>query len=112
MTGDDFRNLALSMQGAVESAHMNHPDFRANGKIFATLNGDETSGVVKLSPEEQGEFMGEYPQTFSPASGVWGRQGWTTVSLAPADVGAVRGAVILAWQGVATKTRKPRTSTR
>ena len=85
MTGDDFRNLALGMQGAVERAHMNHPDFRANGKIFATLNADETSGVVKLSPEEQGEFMGEYPQTFSPASGAWGRQGWTNVSLAPAD---------------------------
>ena len=108
MTGDDFRNLALGMQGAVERAHMNHPDFRANGKIFATLNADETSGVVKLSPEEQGEFMGEYPQTFSPASGAWGRQGWTNVSLAPADAGAVRGAVMLAWQSVATKTRKPK----
>ena len=112
MTADDFRNLALGMQGAVERAHMNHPDFRADGRIFATLNADETSGVVKLSPEEQCEFMAEYPQTFSPASGAWGRQGWTNVSLAAADAGAVRAAVTLAWQGVATRTRKPISSTR
>ena len=37
MTTDDFRNLALSLPEAVESAHMDHPDFRVGGKIFATL---------------------------------------------------------------------------
>jgi hypothetical protein len=28
MTADDFRNLALSLPEASESAHMGHPDFR------------------------------------------------------------------------------------
>ena len=37
MTADDFPSIALCMQGAVGRAHMNHPDFRANGRIFATL---------------------------------------------------------------------------
>ena len=50
--------------------------------------------------------MREYPKTFSPATGAWGRQGWTTVSLASADAGAVRGAVLLAWQRVASKSPK------
>jgi hypothetical protein len=31
MTADDFRRLALSMHGAIESAHMGHPDFRRVG---------------------------------------------------------------------------------
>jgi hypothetical protein len=37
MTTKDFRHLALSFPEAVESAHMNHPDFRVRGKIFTTL---------------------------------------------------------------------------
>lgn len=37
MTPDEFRRLALSMPQAVESAHMDHPDFRVGKKIFATL---------------------------------------------------------------------------
>ena len=106
MTGDDFRDIALGMQGAIDRAHMNHPDFRANGRIFATLAADEQSGVVMLSPDEQRECMRQYPKTFFPASGAWGRQGCTTVSLASADAGAVRGAVLLAWQRVASKPPK------
>ena len=39
MTADDFRDIALGMQGAIERAHMNHPDFRANGRIFASPGG-------------------------------------------------------------------------
>ena len=37
MTADDFRQIALSLPEASESAHMDHPDFRVRGKIFATL---------------------------------------------------------------------------
>ena len=88
MTGDDFRDLAL----------VNHPDFRANGRIFATLNADESTGVVMLSPEEQQELVRELPPTFSAVNGAWGRQGATNVALAGADAAAVRGALLLASQ--------------
>lgn len=37
MTVQGFRRIALGMIGAVEGAHMGHPDFRVNGRIFATL---------------------------------------------------------------------------
>ena len=47
MTADDFRRLALGFDGASEGAHMNHPDFRANGRIFATLHPDNVRGMVK-----------------------------------------------------------------
>lgn len=107
MTADDFRRIALSFDGAVEQAHMGHPDFRANGRIFATLQADEKSGMVKVPPDEQNELLRLAKQTFSPASGAWGRQGCTMVKLAGADVPAVRAAMTLAWE-LATSQPPPR----
>jgi hypothetical protein len=46
MTADEFRRLALRMDGATEGAHMGHPDFRANRRIFATLYPDNKRGMV------------------------------------------------------------------
>lgn len=100
MTGDDFRNLALALEGAVEGSHMGHPDFRANGRIFASLVDQEMRGGLNLSPDEQRALMRAHPRTFSPASGAWGRSGYTMVDLTRAPTPAVRGALLLAWQRV------------
>lgn len=110
MTADDFREIALSMHDAIEGAHMKHPDFRANGRIFATLDAEGTTGGLKLSPEEQRELMRSSPGMFVPAAGAWGRQGWTKVQLAAADEGAVRGALTLAWQNVTAQPRPRRSA--
>jgi hypothetical protein len=56
MTAAGFRRLALGLTGVIESAHMGHPDFRMNGRIFATLKADNQHGMVALSPEEQSVF--------------------------------------------------------
>src|SRR6185295_3456921 len=48
MTPNDFRRIALGLQGAVEGEHMAHPDFRANGRIFATIAPDAKQGMIKL----------------------------------------------------------------
>ena len=101
MTANQFRRIALGMSGAVEGSHMAHPDFRANGRIFATLHPDNVRGMVKLTPEQQDEFMRNDPDTFEPASGAWGRQGCTMVRLAKADEATVGEAMTLAWQAVA-----------
>ena len=82
----------------MESAHMGHPDFRVNGRIFATLQANMESGAVMLAPEEQQEFLRTHPKTFTPASGAWGRQGSTMVRLAGAEPAAVRSAILMAWQ--------------
>ena len=74
MTADEFRSLALSFPEAVESAHMDHPDFRVRGKIFATLGPGEKWGMVKLTPEQQQEFMKADLDVFDPSSGAWGRR--------------------------------------
>jgi len=104
LTPDQFRGLALAMDHASESAHMGHPDFRANGRIFATLHPGNESGMVKLTPEQQQEFLREGPDAFVPASGVWGRQGCTTVNLAAVDEDMLGEAITLAWQNTKKKS--------
>ena len=77
---------------------MGHPDFRANGKIFATLYPDGRSGMVKLSSDQQADFMRADGDAFAPASGAWGRQGCTTVQLEAVDEDKLGEAMTLAWQ--------------
>ena len=104
MTEKQFRRIALGLEGAIESAHMNHPDFRANGRIFATLRGDGKHGMVVLTPEQQARVIAEAPEAFTPESGAWGRQGCTRVLLAKADQERVGEAMTLAWRQVMAKT--------
>jgi hypothetical protein len=67
MTPNAFRKIALSLPETEERQHMNHPDFRVAGKIFATLGyPDKTRGMVKLSPEHQHNFSKDYPEAFIP----------------------------------------------
>jgi hypothetical protein len=109
MSPDDFREIALSMQGAVEGAHMNHPDFRANGRIFASLHADDVWGTVMLAPDEQQELLALKPKMFKPSSGAWGRQGCTDVRLDAADARTLRQAMTLAWERIMAKPpAKPR----
>jgi hypothetical protein len=104
MTADGFRRIALSLPEAIESAHMNHPDFRVGGRIFATLGSpDAAHGMVKLSPEQQALFLRVDPAAFAPASGAWGLNGSTLVRLASAKTGVVRDAMRMAWRNVAPR---------
>jgi hypothetical protein len=109
VTADGFRRIALGFQNAVEGAHMGHPDFRVNGRIFATLHGDLKTGMVKLMPDQQRVFVRAYPSTFALESGAWGRQGCTAVRLDAADEEVVGEAMTQAWRnGAARPARRAR----
>ncbi len=83
---------------------MGHPDFRVNGRIFATLGSPDTGhGMVSLDPEDQRFLIGGQPEVFRPAAGAWGRSGSTLVTLRPARVGVVREAMRLAWEHIRAK---------
>ena len=98
VTPNDFRRLALSFPETAERAHMNHPDFRVRGKIFATLQyPDKAWGMVKLTPIEQEMFVRAEPAVFIPVKGAWGRKGCTSVCLKPAKKSTVRRALAAAW---------------
>src|SRR6478672_188375 len=98
MTADEFRKLALSFPEAEERAHMNHPDFRVKGKIFATLGApDKEGGMVALTPEEQQNYLNAAPEAFTPAAGAGGRGGSTMVRLKAAKKAMVKQAMGVAW---------------
>ena len=109
MKARDFRRIALALTGVVESSHMNHPDFRVSGRIFATLHADDRYGMVKLTPEQQRRFLMEGAAAFAPENGAWGRQGCTRVSLESVDEDTLGEAITLAWKNATTK-RTSRTS--
>ena len=104
MTANDFRKLALALPETEERAHMNHPDFRVAGKIFATLGyPDKTRGMVKLSPEDQHYFSKDHPAAFTPVKGAWGRGGATSVHLKAAKKDTLAKAIEAAWRNTAPK---------
>jgi hypothetical protein len=101
---DRFRAMALSLPGAAESAHMGNPDFRVGGRIFATLSGQARGrGVLKLTVEQQAEFVAELPEVFEPVQGGWGRMGMTYLVLDRADEATMLGALTVAHRNVAAK---------
>lgn len=102
MTEGTFRSMALSLPEAIESAHMEHPDFRVRGKIFATLGYPSKGwGMVKLTPEQQGRLVQDHPNVFVPTAGAWGARGATNVRLSKADRDTVFTAMAAAWRNIA-----------
>jgi hypothetical protein len=106
-----FRKLALSLEGAIESSHMNHPDFRFNNRIFATLSyQDKGCGVLKLTTEQQEAFIADQPHIFSPVQGGWGRMGMTFIHLNQADESIMAGALKTAYNNIASKKTREKQS--
>ena len=108
MTAETFRKMALEYPDVAESSHMDHPDFRIAGKIFATLGyPDENWGMVKLTPEQQHSFVKKAPSVFNPCCGAWGQRGATKVHLASAKKMVLRPAFDAAWTNATAKAKKP-----
>jgi hypothetical protein len=108
VTVDDFRRIALSLEGAEESFHMGQPDFRVGGRIFATLAAaSQGYGNLILTPEQQGAFVEELPEVFIPIAGGWGRNGATHIRLSAANEDVLAGALRTAWKLRVEKNRKP-----
>jgi hypothetical protein len=99
MTSDDFRRIALTLPGAVESSHMGARDFRVGGHIFATLAHEKQGyGNLMLTPEAQADLLADHPALFLPVHGGWGRHGATHIRLAQADELTLTRALEVAWK--------------
>jgi len=87
------------MVEASEGAHMEHPDFRVGGKIFASLGyPDQRFGMVVLEPEEQQKFIRAHPEVFTHAKGAWGKRGSTLVRLDAVEARTLREVMASAWR--------------
>jgi len=78
---------------------MGQPDFRVDGRIFATLaSAMQGYGNLMLTLEQQAAFVEEMPDVFLPIPGGWGRMGMTHIRLAKASEDVLYGALHAAWK--------------
>ncbi|MGE0143347.1 MAG: MmcQ/YjbR family DNA-binding protein [Planctomycetota bacterium] len=106
-TAADFRKIATALDGVVEGEHQAHPDFRVQGRVFATITADGTRGMVKVTPAQQLEWT-RADSAFSPASGAWGRAGCTMVDLALVTKARLREAIVAAWANASAAGKRSR----
>jgi hypothetical protein len=108
MNAQEFRRIALSLDGAEEGSHMGSADFRVGDRIFATLASiSQGYGNLMLTPEQQAAFVEELPEVFVPVAGGWGRNGATHIRLAAANEDLLAGALRTAWKIRIEKNAKP-----
>jgi hypothetical protein len=109
MTPEDFRRIALSLEGVEEVSHAGLPAFRLAGGRFASLASQaEGYGNLVLTLEQQAAFVGEAPETFLPIPGGFGRMGHTHIRLAAANEEQLTGALRTAWRLRMEKDAKSR----
>ena len=85
MNAASFRRVALSLPDTAEAPHFDRTAFRTPQRIFATMPADGRSANLKLPAATQLRVVRDHPDAFEAITGGWGRQGWTTVTLASVD---------------------------
>lgn len=93
----------MSLPEAEEQPHFEKASFRVKKKIFATLDEQNKTVVVKLSEEEQYAFSAFDNTVIHAVVGAWGKQGWTIIDLKRVSKATFRDAVLSSYRNVAPK---------
>ena len=103
----DLRRIALSLTGTSEAPHFDRAAFKV-ARIYVTLAADGRTANFKFTPDEQ-EFKCQLaPEVFQPIDNAWGRQGWTTATLAAASDDDLRAALEMAYAHAVGKPKRKR----
>ena len=103
----DLRRMALALEGTTEASHFDRTAFRVD-RIYVTMPADGLSANLKFTPDEQ-EFKCQLaPDVFAPIDNAWGRQGWTTMTLAAATEDDLRAALQMAHAHAVGKPKRKR----
>jgi hypothetical protein len=103
-TAKDLRRLALALEGTTEAPHFDRAAFRV-ARIYVTLAADGKTANFKLTPDEQEFKCMMQPEAFAPVPNAWGRQGWTTATLAKLTAADLASALEMAWRHALAKKR-------
>jgi hypothetical protein len=95
MTIDDFRHIALTMPGVVESNGLGYANFRVGLTSFATI--EDSMAVIRLTRDQQAMVVATAPDVFAPEPGGWGHIGSTVVELNTVDEAAIQNTLAMAW---------------
>jgi hypothetical protein len=74
-------------------------------RIYVTLAADGKTANFKFAPDEQELKCTVASDAFVPIANAWGRQGWTTATLAKLSVGELDAALRMAWAHALPKPR-------
>lgn len=94
-TAKDLRRVALALEGTSEAPHFDRAAFKVK-RIYVTLAADGKSANFKFTPDEQEFKCLLAPEAFSGIPNAWGRQGWTTATLAKLSVPELKAALEMA----------------
>jgi len=106
-SGKDLRRIALSLDGTVEAPHFDRAAFKV-ARIYVTLAADGRTANFKFSPDEQEFKCMMAPEAFAPVPNAWGKQGWTTATLAALSPAELKDALETAWRHAEKKPRRPK----
>jgi hypothetical protein len=110
-TAQDFRRIAMSLDGTTSAPHFDRTAFKV-ARIYATLAPDGLTANLKFAPDQQ-ELKGiTAAEAFRPVPNAWGRQGWTTATLAALGSAELKSALALAWQHALPTKRSRQTKRR
>lgn len=103
-TAHDLRRIALTLDGTTEAPHFDRAAFKV-ARIYVTLAADGQTANFKLTPDEQELKCLTAPDAFAPVGNAWGKQGWTTATLAALSGPELARALELAWRHALPKPR-------
>jgi hypothetical protein len=103
-TARDFRRIAMSLEGTTDAPHFDRTAFKV-ARIYATLAPDGLTANLKFSHDEQELKCITAPEAFQPVPNAWGRQGYTTVTLATVSVAELKAALEMAWRHALPRKR-------
>lgn len=109
MSDASFRKIAMDFAEVTEEPHFEKTSFRIKGKIVASMDTVNKRVTLKLPPNEQAIYLLMKPVFASPATGAWGKQGWTRFELTKVPAPVMREALKKAYEIVAPvkKSLKP-----
>ena len=103
---ETFRQLSLSFAGTSEQPHFEKTSFRVGGRIFATLDIENSKACLKFSADDQQQFCLINKAIF-PVENNWGRNGWTFIQIGKITEELMVEALTSAYKEVSrTKSKK------
>ena len=106
-TAEDFRRVALALEGTVEAPHFDRAAFKL-ARIYATLARDGLTANLMLAPDEQALKCLTAPEVYPPVPNKWGLKGATTLTLAALGEDELVAALETAWRQAVSKPKRRR----
>jgi hypothetical protein len=106
-TAKDLRRQALALEGTTEAPHFDRAAFKV-ARIYVTLAADGRTANFKFTPDEQDFKCMMAPEAFAPVPNAWGKQGWTTATLAKLSAAELDAALQMAWAHAVAKRTPPK----